>query len=1207
MQSNAAAVFSGSHDFRLVGLSILLAMLASYAALDLASRISISRGARRCAWLLGGAGAMGVGIWSMHYIGMLAYTLPVPVLYDWPTVVLSLVAAIGASGIALCVATKPQMESWRANLGGVAMGLGIAAMHYIGMEAMRLPAECRYSTPMVVLSVFLGILISRFALDITFRLKREDEAASLRRVVAALAMGAAIPVMHYTGMAAVVFIPSPHVHGGLDHAVDITPFYTMAIVSTTATILGVTILTSLIARRFERHAVRLQGLMEDAVTAREELRRTEERLRLTLHTAGISIWTWYIPSNIVETDENSPALFGTPAGRETCTSEEFQEIIHPEDRPELYRQAEASITSGKEMDIEYRVVWPDGSEHWLGARATPYYDGSGAPLRMTGVCWDITARKQAQLDLVATQTNLRAEAKFRALLEAAPDAMVVVNRTGEIVLVNTQVEKMFGYKREQLLGKRIETLMPQRFHHHHPGMRDSFFEKPHVRAMGAGIELAGVRMDGTEFPVEISLSPLETPGGVLVSAAIRDTTERRAVETEIRRGRAILQNLFESLPGLFLVVTPELNVVSASDAYLKATMTERESMRGRNLFDIFPDNPDAPEVNGSGALRASLEKVLATGKPHTMALQRYDIRRPDGEFEERYWSPVNSPVLDENGDIEYIIHRVEDVTDFVCERRRREQQSDDMQGRLQQLEIEIYQNSHQLQTANQRLEIANLELTQAKIDADAANRAKSTFLSTMSHEIRTPMNAILGYVQLLLRDPSQTAESRGNLRIISRSAEHLLALINDILDMSKVEAGRMEVMPMTFNVSHLLGDLAAMFRLRATAKDLLFRTEFHASAGDYLLSDEGKIRQILINLIGNAIKFTDAGGVTLRVWLSVRDDNRLWLSARVEDTGPGVPVGYRERLFQPFTQVRGGVDSLKGTGLGLAISRQYARLLGGDITFEENPGGGSIFLFDVPVEPGDPSVALHPEAKGRVLGIRRPAHLTLPEGSADGAAMEPPGILVVDDHFENRDWLAQFLTTIGFRVSVACNGEDAVTVWQREAPALILMDLHMPGMSGLEAIRTIRAHPNGAAPRILALTASAMPEDRRAARLNGADGFLAKPCAEHELLDKLRSLLHIEYEYGALEGETAAAAEAGAATADPFGDARNSLLQLSMRLREELREATALGDKRRLDGLIAQVREASADGAGVAPALQELADRYDYDTLTALLEGACTA
>jgi signal transduction histidine kinase/CheY-like chemotaxis protein len=561
-------------------------------------------------------------------------------------------------------------------------------------------------------------------------------------------------------------------------------------------------------------------------------------------------------------------------------------------------------------------------------------------------------------------------------------------------------------------------------------------------------------------------------------------------------------------------------------------------------------------------------------------------------------------VLDESGRIEYIIHRVEDVTDFVCERRRREQQSEDMQGRLQQLEIEIYQNSHQLQTANQRLEIANLELTQAKIDADAANRAKSTFLSTMSHEIRTPMNAILGYVQLLLRDPSQSAESRGNLRIISRSAEHLLALINDILDMSKVEAGRMEVMPMTFNVSHLLGDLAAMFRLRATAKDLLFRTEFHASAGDYLLSDEGKIRQVLINLIGNAIKFTDAGSVTLRVWLSVRDDHRLWLTARVEDTGPGVPEGYRERLFQPFTQVRGGVDSLKGTGLGLAISRQYALLLGGDLTFEENPGGGAVFQFDVPVEPGDPSVAVHHETKGRVLGIRRP---TQPTSSGEGvaSAADAPSILVVDDHFENRDWLAQFLTTIGFRVSMACNGEDAVAVWQRDSPALILMDLHMPGMSGLEAIRNIRAHANGAAPRILALTASAMPDDRREARLNGADGFLAKPCAEHELLDKLRSLLHIEYEYGASEGE-AAAFDAVATAADPFGDARQSLLQLSTHLRDELREATSLGDKRRLDGLIAQVREASADGAAAAPTLQELADRYDYDAITLLLEGACT-
>jgi PAS domain S-box-containing protein len=467
-------------------------------------------------------------------------------------------------------------------------------------------------------------------------------------------------------------------------------------------------------------------------------------------------------------------------------------------------------------------------------------------------------------------------------------------------------------------------------------------------------------------------------------------------------------------------------------------------------------------------------------------------------------------------------------------------------------------------------------------EAQAANRAKSAFLSTMSHEIRTPMNAILGYAQLMARDPSLGADAKKHLEIIGRSGEHLLGLINDVLDMSKIEAGRIELNPVTFNLSRLLEDLAAMFRLRAEAKELQFEMLAGGETVPYVVGDQGKIRQVLINLLGNAVKFTQSGYIQLRVTLEKRNGDQLWLSAHVEDTGSGISEEEQGKLFQPFSQTRRGLTAQEGAGLGLAISRQCARLMGGDVKLTSSPGKGSIFRFEIPVECGNAAVALRRSAPRRVIALR--------------SGQQAPGILVADDQPENRDWLIKLLTSIGFCIRGVDNGEAAIRSWQEWNPRLILMDVHMPVMDGLEATRVIKADPRGKETVIVALTASVMDSDRRAVSQCGADDFLAKPCHEDELLEKIRVLLNIAYDY-----EEMADAESQLAGPDP--PTAEEVGQLPRELIGELRDATVSGNKKLLDKLILQVRESQDDG--FARGLQRLADNYEYDALTKLLEEAC--
>jgi signal transduction histidine kinase/CheY-like chemotaxis protein/HAMP domain-containing protein len=482
--------------------------------------------------------------------------------------------------------------------------------------------------------------------------------------------------------------------------------------------------------------------------------------------------------------------------------------------------------------------------------------------------------------------------------------------------------------------------------------------------------------------------------------------------------------------------------------------------------------------------------------------------------------------------------------------------------------------------------IENARLYEAAQEAD---RVKSAFLANISHEIRTPLNAILGYSQLLQRDPGLTAEQRYSLDTIGRSGEHLLALINDVLEVSKIEAHRIALYPETFDLDSLLWDLEMMFRIRTDAKGLTLAFDKSHEVPRYVVADESKVRQVLINLLGNAVKFTPTGGIVLRVrgeGRSVQEQradkrNGLTLSFEVEDTGIGIAESDMDRIFEAFEQSQSGESIGEGTGLGLSISREYARLMGGDITVTSELDKGSTFCFHMQAEMGREQDVRHAALQRRVGGL----------------TPGQPGLrtLVVDDRDTNRELLTRMLSRVGFQVRQAANGQEAIRVFEEWRPQLILMDLVMPGMNGREAIEQISMRADlEAPPVIIAVTASAIEGEPGRVLGRTVTDVLRKPFREKDLFERIRRHLDVEYVYE----ETAVAAVPALSVEEARDAMRASLSDLPADLLDQMREAMEALEIARLYELIDQV---STLDPRTADTLRRLVDQFDFEVLVGLL------
>ena len=586
-------------------------------------------------------------------------------------------------------------------------------------------------------------------------------------------------------------------------------------------------------------------------------------------------------------------------------------------------------------DVENRLLWEreQMAQASAGISLLVILIGSAMACAI-GLAAVLLIRRDLKSRLETDKSLRQSEERLRLMVESIKEyAIIMLDPDGKVMSWNTEAQRIKGYTAQEIIGQNFSRFYPEEV------ARNRFPETVLAEAAAKGrFENEGwrVRKDGSQFWANVVIAAIRDAGGQLLGfvKVTRDLTEHKQIE----QLRLQFQALFQSAPGSYLVLKPnrpDFTIVAASDAYLRDTLTRREDILGRSLFEVFPDNPDDLAADGVLNLRASLERVVRDGAADTMAVQKYDVRRPNGEFEERYWSPVNSPVFDEKKNIAFVIHRVEDVTEFIRQKRKAGEQSPPLTGvqtRMERMEAEVFRRGQELQAANKKLESANQEL--------------EAFSYSVSHDLRAPLRHIDGFVKLLGKQSREKLDERSQryLDIIADSARQMGMLIDDLLIFSRMN--RTELRHARVSLDALVHEAIHGLQSETNGRPI----QWKIAALPEVEADPGMLRQVWVNLIANAVKYSrPRNPAEIEVGCNLDNGEFVFF---VRDNGVGFDMQYAHKLFGVFQRLH-RAEEFEGTGIGLANVRRIIHRHGGRTWAEGKIEAGATFFFSLPKAPNE--------------------------------------------------------------------------------------------------------------------------------------------------------------------------------------------------------------------------------------------------------------